>query len=160
MLLIMRHAKSSWDDSSLSDHDRPLNQRGRRDAPRMARWLREVRLTPDRIYCSSAVRALQTAQAVRDVLNGPQPVIIPELYEASLEVWQDQLASNMGSGCSLWIGHNPAIEALVSMVAREQLRMSTAAIAQLARRQGGSAEFPAGWKLVEIFRPKELPPEE
>ena len=63
-LLVLRHAKSSWDDTALDDHERPLNERGRRDGPRMGELVREHRLTPDIIISSDAVRARRTAEAV------------------------------------------------------------------------------------------------
>ena len=59
-LLILRHAKSSWKQPELTDHDRPLNKRGCRDAPRIGRLLREQQLVPDRIISSTAERARQT----------------------------------------------------------------------------------------------------
>ena len=62
ILLVMRHAKSSWTDETLSDHDRPLNPRGLRDAPRMAAWLDAQDSVPDLILCSTALRAHTTAQ--------------------------------------------------------------------------------------------------
>ena len=63
-LLVLRHAKSSWKNSQMSDHERPLNKRGRRDAPRMGRLLGEEGLVPDLIVSSTAERALETAQEV------------------------------------------------------------------------------------------------
>ena len=66
LLLILRHAKSSWKDPDLDDHDRPLNKRGRRDAPRMGRLLRKEDLLPDLILSSTAVRARMTAEMVAD----------------------------------------------------------------------------------------------
>jgi phosphohistidine phosphatase len=57
-LLVLRHAKSSWDDAALDDHERPLNTRGRRDAPRMGTLVREYGLIPDVVISSDAVRAL------------------------------------------------------------------------------------------------------
>ncbi|MFG0335704.1 MAG: SixA phosphatase family protein, partial [Maioricimonas sp. JB049] len=63
-LLLMRHAKSSWADPSKADHDRPLNARGKRDAPRMGQWLLEQNLVPDRIVSSTARRARKTASRV------------------------------------------------------------------------------------------------
>lgn len=59
-LLLLRHAKSSWDDATLSDHDRPLKSRGIKAARRMGRLMREQDLCPDRILCSTAVRARET----------------------------------------------------------------------------------------------------
>ena len=63
-LLLIRHAKSDWDHPGLSDHDRPLNDRGRRDCPRMAEALRSRGITPDLIVTSTAVRAATTAEAI------------------------------------------------------------------------------------------------
>jgi phosphohistidine phosphatase len=65
-LLVLRHAKSSWHDPALDDHDRPLNKRGQQDGPRMGELVREHRLTPDVIISSDAVRARLTAEAVAE----------------------------------------------------------------------------------------------
>ena len=64
-LLILRHAKSSWNYPELSDYDRPLNRRGKRDAPRMGKHLREHGLIPDRILTSSAKRARKNRESRR-----------------------------------------------------------------------------------------------
>src|SRR5262245_25690191 len=64
MLLILRHAKSSWKDEELPDHDRPLNKRGKREAPRMGRLLADHGLLPELILCSTAKRAKKTAARV------------------------------------------------------------------------------------------------
>ena len=68
-LFILRHAKSSWDNSALTDFERPLNERGRRDAPRMGRLMRERALRPDVILCSPAERTRQTAALARLALD-------------------------------------------------------------------------------------------
>jgi len=65
-LLILRHAKSSWKNPGLADHNRPLNKRGKRDAPRVGRLLRDKNLTPDLILSSTAKRALDTAEAAAE----------------------------------------------------------------------------------------------
>ena len=65
-LLVLRHAKSSWNDPALDDHERPLNKRGRRDAPRMGALVREYGLIPDLVISSDAVRARLTAEAVAE----------------------------------------------------------------------------------------------
>lgn len=64
----VRHAKSSWDDITLDDHDRPLNKRGQRDAPAMARRLLGIDVSPDGLLSSTAVRARETAAAFAEVL--------------------------------------------------------------------------------------------
>ena len=80
-ILLLRHAKSSWKDAGLSDHARPLNKRGLRDAPRMGRLIAEQRLKPELILSSSAVRAMRTAQAVADAINDATPLVEEdELY--------------------------------------------------------------------------------
>ena len=66
ILTLVRHAKSSWKDTSLRDRDRPLNKRGQKAAPRMGRLLREEGLAPDRILSSTAVRARTTAWAAAE----------------------------------------------------------------------------------------------
>ena len=63
-LLLLRHAKSSWESADLSDHQRPLNERGKRDAPRMGHWICQQELQPDLVISSTALRAEQTARAV------------------------------------------------------------------------------------------------
>ncbi len=84
-LLLLRHAKSSWDDPRLSDHARPLNARGRRAARAMAAAMRDLGLAPDVVLVSSARRTLQTLEALGP-LEGP-PLIEPmdDLY---LAPWQ------------------------------------------------------------------------
>ena len=65
-LLILRHAKSSWKDPALADHDRPLNKRGKSDAPRMGALMRQLGLIPELILSSTAKRAYITAEAAAD----------------------------------------------------------------------------------------------
>ena len=82
-LLLMRHAKSSWDDPDVADHDRPLNKRGKKDAPRMGQWLAEQGLTPEVIVTSTAKRARKTAELVAESCGCQrEPIVLPELYHA------------------------------------------------------------------------------
>ena len=82
-LITMRHAKSGWDDPGAEDRDRPLSDRGRRDAPRIGQWLHNAAPLPDLILCSSAQRTLETAQAVTGQLDGaPEPIPRDDLYMA------------------------------------------------------------------------------
>src|SRR5688500_20225930 len=83
-LLVLRHAKSSWNDSALGDHERPLNERGRRDGPRMGQLIREYGLIPDVVISSDAVRAQLTAQAVAEAARYEGEILLdPRLYLAS-----------------------------------------------------------------------------
>ena len=84
-LLVLRHAKSSWNDPALDDHERPLNKRGRRDAPRMGELVREYGLIPDVVISSDAVRARLTAEAVAEAARYPGEILLdPRLYMACL----------------------------------------------------------------------------
>ena len=71
-LWLLRHAKSSWDDPGVADHDRPLAPRGRKAAKRMRRWASEHRVQPELVLCSSAVRARATLDLVLPALRSPQ----------------------------------------------------------------------------------------
>ena len=84
-LTLVRHAKSSWDDTELADFDRPLNRRGERDAPEMARRLAATGDPPDRIVSSPALRALQTARVLAPALGIDPASLVTEsrVYEAS-----------------------------------------------------------------------------
>ena len=134
-LLVLRHAKSSWSDSSLDDWQRPLNDRGRRDAPRAGAWLRDRSLMPDLIVTSDAVRARETAAAVADAAEYTGEIVVePSLYHATttdaiavLNRVGDQTARTI-----LIVGHNPGLEDLVSRLSGEHHDLVTAALVELA----------------------------
>lgn len=134
-VLALRHAKSSWSDPGLSDLERPLNRRGEKAAPEMARRLLELGLRPQRVLCSHAVRARQTAERVAEVLGLPEgSVEIDErLYLASA----DEILGVL-SECDdhfdrvLFVGHNPGIHAFVARFGRVEVgKFPTAALAQI-----------------------------
>jgi len=82
-LLVLRHAKSSWNDPALDDHERPLNKRGRRDGPRMGELVREYGLIPDLVIASDAVRAQLTAETVADAARYAGEILLDRhLYMA------------------------------------------------------------------------------
>jgi len=116
-LVIIRHAKSSWDNRELSDHDRPLNRRGLRDAPVMGARLTEWGPPVDRVISSSAVRALTTAELITQEMGLPwDEIVIDEaLYHASeedlLEIIQEQ--EDYLDGLMMF-GHNPGMTCLVN----------------------------------------------
>ena len=129
-LLILRHAKSSWADSSIDDWQRPLNDRGRRDAPRAGQWLRERGLTPDIIVSSDAIRARATAEAVAQAAGyGGEVIKEPSLYHASPEDAIEVLTrvSDVARSAMI-VGHNPGLEELVSKLSGESHGMPTAAL--------------------------------
>jgi phosphohistidine phosphatase len=134
-LLVLRHAKSSWSDLALDDHERPLNTRGRRDAPRMGERVREHRLTPDVIISSDAVRARLTAEAVAKTAHYAEEILLdPRLYAASPAdiVAVLRTVRDTNAGTVMIVGHNPGLEALVAQLTGEQQDLPTAALAQIS----------------------------
>lgn len=162
-LLLMRHAKSSWSDSELADHDRPLNRRGERDAPRMGRWLAQQGLLPDVVVSSTALRAVETARAVRESLpDAGEFVENPELYHADVAAWTRVIRQiPPGVQSVLAVGHNPGLEELLETLHDGWERMPTAAIAWFDLPLDDWAQFnPArSAALRAVWRPKELPEE-
>lgn len=160
-LLLMRHAKSDWSDEGRPDHDRPLNKRGKQDAPRMGRWLAKQGLVPARIVTSSARRARKTADGVREGLEAEVPIEMrDELYHSSAPHWRRVLAEfSPDDSCVLCIGHNPELQELVDSLVGRHERMPTAAIACLEVQGEGWSTFGSeapDVMLRVVWRPKEL----
>ncbi|WP_417851570.1 SixA phosphatase family protein [Thalassoglobus sp.] len=156
-LLLMRHAKSSWSEPGMDDHDRPLNKRGIRDAPRMGNWLKERGLIPSLILSSSALRAQQTAQSVALTLD-EKVEVVEDLYLASVGTWKHVLKSYFNNDIVLAIGHNPGLEELVSRVAANYERMPTAAVAWFEIQEDAEQadDILTKLSLQTVWRPKEL----
>lgn len=116
-LTILRHAKSSWDSPSLADSERPLNKRGERDAPVMARRIQESGIRPSLILSSPAVRAWTTARIVAKALGYPLEFLQREkdLYLASLDRILDVIvAQDNGFNNLMIVGHNPGLTVFVN----------------------------------------------
>jgi phosphohistidine phosphatase len=117
-LLILRHAKSSWDDPQLSDHARPLNARGRKSASAMRDAMRELGLAPDIVLVSSARRTLQTLEALEPWDEQPLVEPMDQLYLADATQLLGVLreVSETARGVML-IGHNPGLHDLAMLLA-------------------------------------------
>lgn len=112
-LLLLRHAKSSWTDPGLDDHDRPLNKRGQKTAPLIGRYLREEKINPDLVLCSPARRARETWKlASAELRSAPRLLMEEGLYDfGNGGRILDTLRAKAGSAKSvLVVGHNPSIE--------------------------------------------------
>ena len=111
-LYLLRHAKSSWDDRELLDHQRPLNKRGKKDAPKMGQWLAEQMKAPQLILCSDSVRTKATIAPILEAwqLSEEQLRLEPQLYHASTDVLWDlvQCCDNSIDRLML-VGHNPGL---------------------------------------------------
>lgn len=162
-LLIMRHAKSSWDDPHQNDHDRPLNKRGKRDAPRMGSLLREQELIPDLVLSSSALRARRTAELV---IEGSgyrgETRMRSDLYAAEAETYLSVLQQLSDEYQRvLLIGHNPGLENLLGLLCDVWERMPTAglAVVSLSLESWKDLKAEPQGALLRIWRPKDLPEE-
>jgi phosphohistidine phosphatase len=163
-LYVLRHAKSSWDDPGLDDHERPLAPRGRRAVEALAAYLRDRAIEPSIVLCSSARRTRETLEGVERLVG--QRVIERELYAAGPGALLERLHRVPEETSSVMlIGHNPAVQVLV-------LRLAEAAgdgdLAEVARKFPTGAlatlEFECGWaelapgraRLTGFVRPKQL----
>jgi len=159
-LLLMRHAKSSWKDSFLSDHERPLNKRGNRDAPRMGNLLMDREFIPDIILCSTANRARSTVERLLETCDISGDInYLDDLYHADYATYLDFLSGLPDEiFLAMIVGHNPEMNQFLDVVCGVYDHMPTAAIAMI--------EFPcAVWedihesaegKLVDIWKPREI----
>ena len=142
-LLLLRHAKSSWKDGDVDDHERPLNPRGKRDAPRMGKLLLDEELKPDMIVCSSAKRTRRTAELVAEAAEyRGETRLTGELYEAGPGRLLEAIQSLPESAERvLLIGHNPGLEELLETVTGAYRPLTTAALAWV--------EFPvSSWREI------------
>ena len=164
-LLLLRHAKSSWDQSDLADHDRPLAPRGRRAAIALSEHLPSLTQPPDLVVCSSAARTVETMELIRSGLPAGTSVTVDEtLYGADADEllgYVRRLPST--TACALIIGHNPGIGDLAVMLAGHGDRTAlasiaakfpTAAFANLTIDQPWSAVEPGAATLEEYWTPR------
>lgn len=138
-LILMRHAKSDWGNDGSSDHDRKLNDRGRRDAPRIADWAADQGYQPDLILCSSATRTRQTADLMVDQWDLPTAVFVSKrLYLGSpAQIFSVVHDDSVFPGANaentprtvLVLAHNPGISEAAGWLMSQMVAMSTAALA-------------------------------
>lgn len=160
-LLVLRHGKSSWKHPGLADHDRPLNKRGRGDAPRVGRLLRDEALAPDGIVSSTAARARATATLVGEAAGfGGSVELDRRLYLASAAEVIDVLQEVGGEAPRLLVvGHNPGLEELVAILTGSFVALPTAALAAVRLEVDAWPQLSASTRgrLVNLWRPRELP---
>jgi phosphohistidine phosphatase len=159
-VLILRHAKSSWASDTLPDHDRPLNERGKRDAPRIGRLLREEDLLPDLILTSTAARARATAHLVADASG----------YEGDIKKSRSFFHAPAGTFVQalrrlpdeyervLLVAHNPGLEELLDALTGEEETLPTAALAvvTLPINRWSALQASVQGRLIALWRPREL----
>jgi len=166
-LFVMRHGKSDWDSDAVTDLDRPLARRGRRDCRTMASWCAQVGLLPDVLLSSPAERAADTARRLgRGLGLDDDDVTLDErLYMAELPELLAVLAGVRSDASQVvLVGHNPGLDALVAHLHGRKPPagvsgkvMTTAAVAHFRMPADWSSLRRGAGKLVEVVRPKELP---
>lgn len=159
-LVLMRHAKSDWADGSLADHDRPLNARGRSDAPMMALWLQEMVVVPDVVLTSSSKRTRETLDLMlQEWPVEPRVSVLETLYLASAETIIQTIHRSGGDAMTLLVlAHNPGMADLVSELANKFMDMPTAAVAVFEVKRDGWKSLAGSddVRLIDFMRPKAL----
>lgn len=164
-LYLLRHAKSSWKDAELADHDRPLAGRGRRAADAIGRHMRAQAIAPEVVLSSTARRARETAERIRPSLPASPIRYEPELYGASATELLERLRALPDTVASvLLIGHNPAMEELALAIARPsprrrelEMKFPTGALATLSVGSASWRELGReSGDLVSFVRPRDL----
>ena len=159
-ILILRHAKSSWKHPELSDHNRPLNKRGKRDAPLMGELLKNEHLIPEFIISSNAKRAHSTAKIVAKTSGYKGKIVLNQsLYAAQPTAHIDVLRDLSNEYARvLIIGHNPGLEELVSMLTGESHSLSTCSLVHIQLRINKWTEMDnkTKGKLSGIWYPRDF----
>lgn len=132
-LFVIRHAKSSWKDESLNDFDRPLNKRGKIDAPLMAKKLKKMGIKPDIILASPALRTKTTAQIIASELNSSKLIRYDdELYEADAQTLMNKIREIGSNHETIFlVGHNPGLSDFLNILVGFDENLPTCAIAQI-----------------------------
>jgi len=160
-LIVMRHAKSSWSSGAATDHDRPLNKRGRRDSPKVGARLAELDWVPDLVLSSDSARTRETWERLAPSLSAEVPArFTGALYHDMTEGFRREVSA-VGDEVRtvLVLGHNPGCEVVVRWLCGEDLELKTANAVllegeadhwhQLVMRGGRL-------RLVELIRSREL----
>lgn len=163
-LILIRHAKSDWDDPRLTDHQRPLNARGRRAALRVGAWIAEMGLAPQQALVSDAMRARETWSYVASLLpDAPAPTLSPGLYLAGPTAMLTHLQAATGPTVAM-VAHNPGSGILAEMLAATAPahpsfgRYPTGAVTVLEFDAGAWRDVQPGMGQIRAFAiPRELP---
>ena len=158
-LIVMRHAKSSWSSGAATDHARPLNNRGQRDAPRVAKRLTEMGWAPDLILSSDSQRTRETYDAMVAGFENDVPVQFHRsMYHAGLPAIIHEAPGVPDDLNTLMVlGHNPGWEEVVQSLSDEMVILKTANAALLEGTGDTWLDALAGaWSLIDVVRAREL----
>ena len=150
-LVLTRHAKSSWDNLNLTDHDRPLSRRGREDAKLIAKYLATYEYTYKTILCSTSKRTSETLEIFLNYIHKVDQVnYLSYLYHASAETIRKEITTLDTDGTYMLLGHNPGIEDFLRNLHKDtSLKVPTCSIALLSNQNNSL-------RLNKLITPKEL----
>ena len=160
-LFLLRHAKSSWNDPSLQDFDRPLNARGRKGAELIAAFIKKEKVSPDLIISSPAVRARETIEIiVKAVKPSAELRFDQRIYEATSLVLNEVISQIEEDKSSvLLVGHNPGMESLLEMLTGQAVNMATGTLARINLKSDRWARALEGQGNLDwMVKPKDLAP--
>jgi phosphohistidine phosphatase len=156
-LILMRHAKSSWKYPELSDHERPLNKRGRKAAGKIAKELIRLEWIPDKLYSSDSTRTEETWARMNKIIKGVDVEYLHKLYHSSPNKIRKNLPNEFDCETIMILGHNPGCADFLSYLCGEWHRMPTAATALLTiKNPNESWKVKDNWNLEELLLPREL----
>jgi phosphohistidine phosphatase len=158
-LLLLRHAKSSWKDTTLRDFERPLNRRGLKAAPLMGKFMRKRKIAPELIISSPALRARTTASLVMESGGLQSELRYDErIYEADVETLLKVVSQiDETAETALLVGHNPGFQELVKALTNEEHEFPTAALALVSlKTDKWSAVQPKTGRLKLFVTPRSL----
>ena len=132
-LFLIRHAKSSWEDLSLDDFNRPLNNRGNTSANLMGNLLKNQNIIPNLIYSSSALRAKKTTQIISKILETENKILyFDELYDCELEtIWETIKQTKESAETIFLVGHNPELNDFATFIAGFDEHLPTCGIIEI-----------------------------
>ena len=156
-LILMRHAKSSWKYHDRSDHDRPLNKRGRKAAVKIAKELIRLEWIPDKLYSSDSTRTKETWARMNKFIGEVDVEYLHKLYHSSPKKIRKNLPDDLDYETVMILGHNPGCSDFLSYLCGEWHRMPTAATALLTiKNPEESWKHESNWILEELLLPREL----
>lgn len=159
-LWLLRHAKSSWSDATLDDHERPLNKQGRGAALAVGKFIKQTKLQPDLVLCSTALRVRETFEIISGVVRLNAKVEYHHsLYLSDRSRLIEHISSLSESlNTIMLVGHNPGMEALLRYLVGVEKRFPTAALAEISMNieSWQQVKSPNIGKLQRLIYPRDL----
>jgi phosphohistidine phosphatase len=159
-LLLLRHAKSSLIDPKISDNMRPLTYQGKQDVYITGKFLKNKKLIPDIIICSTAKRAIETSELIAEYVNYCNEIHLSKLlYQTTVKDYINVISKLPNkNNMALLVGHNPILETLVEIITNELRIMKTCSLAHIVLPINSWVEIKTQTKgkLIELFDIKSL----